>query len=337
MQAETDFNKLQLLLKGSSEKHFVLCDHNTYRHCYDLFCNQLGFTIEPIIIDAGESIKNLNTCEFVWQTLIHQHAGKGTILINLGGGVVSDIGGFAAATYKRGIKYVNVPTSLLAMVDAASGGKTGVNFKHYKNMIGLIQQAEMVLIHAPFLKTLPQNHIKNGFAEMLKHALLNGSEDLHQLMSETNFDYLITENAILKSLTIKETIVAQDPTEKGLRKVLNLGHTLGHAIEYAAQELDKEIFHGEAVALGLIAALKLSVIKIQFNRAMAETMIAFIRHHYETPNWLKSNHVIILNAVAQDKKNSHQQINMVLLKEIGQPVYDIACTVEEIEKVLAEI
>ncbi len=159
MPASVEFYGLVNLLQSSGGKHFVLCDENTYQHCYDLFCNQIGHTIAPIILKPGEAQKNITTCEFVWQTLLDEQAGKDAILINLGGGVVSDIGGFVAATYKRGIKYVNVPTSLLAMVDAATGGKTGINFKGFKNIIGVIQQPEMVIIHTPFLKSLPEEHI----------------------------------------------------------------------------------------------------------------------------------------------------------------------------------
>ncbi len=337
MPATVEFSRLVNLLQSSGGKHFVLCDENTYQHCYDLFCNQIGYTGAPIILKPGEAQKNITTCEFVWQTLLEQQAGKDAILINLGGGVVSDIGGFVAATYKRGIKYVNVPTSLLAMVDAATGGKTGVNFKGFKNIIGVIQQPEMVIIHTPFLKTLPAQHLKNGFAEMLKHALLNGSEDLYLLISNKDINFYFNEDIILKSLAIKEAIVAQDPDEKGLRKTLNLGHTIGHAIEFAAQENGNNILHGEAVALGLIAALNLSVTKMNFNQNEANEIITFIRKHYPTPTWLRASHKSILEAVWQDKKNNHHQIKMVLLQAIGQAVYDVSCTVEEIEKVLMEI
>jgi 3-dehydroquinate synthase len=273
----------------------------------------------------------------VWQTLLDEQAGRDALLINLGGGVVSDIGGFVAATYKRGIKYVNVPTSLLAMVDAATGGKTGVNFRGLKNIIGVIQPPELVIIHTPFLKTLPNQHLKNGFAEMLKHALLEGSEELHLLINNVDIHAFYNDDIILKSLAIKEAIVAQDPNETGLRKILNLGHTIGHAIEFAAQKNANNILHGEAVALGLIAALKLSVTKLNFNQNEAGAIIDFIRKHYPTPTWLNICHKALLDAVLQDKKNNDQQIKMVLLKAIGQPVYDVSCTLQEIENVLLEI
>jgi 3-dehydroquinate synthase len=337
VEAVIEFSGLINFLQNSGGKHFVLCDENTFANCYHEFCKQVGEPMQPIVIKVGETQKNINTCELVWQTLLEHQAGKDAILINLGGGVVSDIGGFVAATYKRGIKYVNVPTSLLAMVDAATGGKTGVNFKHLKNIIGVIKQPEMVMIHVPFLKTLPTQHLRNGFAEMFKHALLKGTQEVTHLMNEIDITQHFNEKVILKSLAIKEAIVAQDPTEKGLRKILNLGHTIGHAIEFASQEAGEEILHGEAVALGLIAAIKLSVIKMNFDHIEAENIIKFIRIHYTTPSWIRLNHRAILQAVLQDKKNSEQQINMVLLQAAGKPFCDVICTVEEIEKVLIEI
>jgi 3-dehydroquinate synthase len=335
--ATTKFNDLINLLKDSNAKPYVLCDENSYTYCYPQFCEILGFQIHPIIIKVDESLKNIQSCESIWHSLMEDRAGKEAILINLGGGVISDIGGFAAATYKRGIKYVNVPTTLLAMIDAATGGKTGVNFAHFKNMIGLIQQPELVIIHAPFLKTLPLQHLKNGFAEMLKHALLNSHEHLSEILNVTDFLTPLDENSILKSMAIKEHIVTLDPNENGFRKTLNLGHTVGHAIEYAALEHNYEMLHGEAVALGLIAALKLSVNKLNFNESKAETIIQFIRNIYPTPLWVKHHHETIINAIWQDKKNSHQQIKMVLLKDVGNAVYDIVCFQEEIAQVLNEI
>jgi 3-dehydroquinate synthase len=223
------------------------------------------------------------------------------------------------------------------MVDAATGGKTGINFEHFKNIIGVIQQPALVVIHPSFLETLPEKHIKNGFAEMLKHALLSSKQEVEAILSNTEFSPLLSEASILKSLAVKEAIVANDPNEKGLRKVLNLGHTLGHAIEYVAQENGFEILHGEAVALGLIAALKLSVIKLNFGKSEADVIIKFIQLHYPTPIWLKDHHIGIIEAVKQDKKNTHQRIKMVLLEELGKPVYDVICSKEEILMVLGDI
>ena len=337
MKAKTDFEELISFVQYSKGQCYVLCDENTFKHCYEVFCRLIAFPVQPIVIKAGEAQKNIATCEFIWQKLIDNKADKNACIINLGGGVVSDIGGFVAATYKRGIKYINVPTSLLAMVDAATGGKTGINLGHFKNMIGLIQQPEMVVLHAPFLNTLPKKHLKNGFAEMLKHAILNGKDALNELTLNKDITPQLNEKVILKSLAIKEDIVAQDPQEKGHRKILNFGHTIGHAIEYAAQENGCEILHGEAVAIGMIAALKLSVLKLEFDCNEADLVINFIRSHFSTPAWISANHNKIINAILQDKKNSNQEINMVLLADYGKPVFDVVCTLDEIAKILLEL
>jgi len=337
MKASSNFSELKNLLNSITGKAFVLCDENTYKYCYQSFCEQIGQQLQTILLPAGEETKSMANCEYIWKQLLQEQAAKDTLLINLGGGVITDIGGFAAATYKRGINYVNVPTSLLAMVDAASGGKTGVNFEHFKNIIGVIQQPALVVIHPSFLETLPEKHLKSGFAEMLKHALLSSKEEVEAILSNTEFPPLLNETSILKSLAVKEAIVSKDPNEKGLRKVLNLGHTFGHAIEYVAQENGYEILHGEAVALGLIAALKLSVIKLGFNKTEAQAIINFIKLHYPSPAWLKEHHTNIIEAVNQDKKNTNHSLRMVLLEEVGKPVYDVVCSTEEILMVLGDI
>ena len=337
MKVATDLYALKELLNSFKGKVFVLCDENTFTHCYEMFATKIGQSFQTIIIKAGEETKNLRTCEIIWNNLLNEEAHKDALLINLGGGVLSDIGGFVAATFKRGIKYVNVPTTLLAMVDAASGGKTGVNFHHYKNIIGLIQQPELVIIHTPFLNTLPEQHLRNGFAEMLKHALLSSSNDLDELIAGYESKSFLTQESIFKSLAIKEAIVAKDPNEKGLRKVLNLGHTLGHAIEFAAHENNHTILHGEAVAIGLIASLKLSVLKLNFDANKAQSLISFINQIYAVPKWLISSHDKISQAIIQDKKNISNNITMVLLKELGKPVYDIPLRLKEIELVLKDM
>jgi len=337
VQAQTDFTSLISLLNSCKGKQFVLCDEHTFVHCYPKFSSLIGQQISPIVIKTGEAHKNLATCEIIWHNLLNDGADKNTLLINLGGGVVTDIGGFAAATYKRGINYVNVPTSLLAMVDAATGGKTGVNFSHFKNMIGVIYAAQMVVIYVPFLETLSQQHLKNGFAEMLKHSLIASEEQLQEYLSLGDISEAYHEKAILKSLEIKENTVKQDPTEKGLRKVLNFGHTVGHAIEYAAQLNEYDILHGEAVAIGMIVALKLSVNKMNFDAEKAAEIIRFIEKNYQTPTWLNSCQADILKAILQDKKNSEQEIKMVLLAQIGKPVYDVSCSIEEIAAILLKI
>lgn len=331
MRTQNSFHQLHEIIESVTGKVFLLCDENTYFHCYEQLIQNLKVRIYPIVIKPGENEKNLQTCTYIWNILTTENADKQALLINLGGGVITDIGGFVAATYKRGIKYINVPTSLLAMVDAASGGKTGVNFNHLKNMIGVIYPPKLVVIHEPFLKTLPPQHLKNGFAEMLKHALLSNEEELNQIINSSHINLYLTTDNILNSLSIKEKIVAQDPNENGLRKVLNLGHTIGHAIESVAMQIGVNILHGEAVAVGLIVMIKLSVSKMNFDPIKAQKITHYIYSNYSVPNWLLEQKSILLKATLQDKKNSHNQIKMVLLKDVGHPVYDINCTIDEIE------
>jgi 3-dehydroquinate synthase len=337
VRALTQFTELIQLVKSNVNSCFVLCDENTFKHCFPVFSTQIGQTLKSIIIQSGEVQKNMATCEYIWQRLLEVNADKNAILINLGGGVVSDIGGFVAATYKRGIKYVNIPTTLLAMVDASTGGKTGVNFEHYKNIIGVINQPAMVVIHTPFLKTLANGHLKNGFAEMLKHALLNSNDAIDELMQIDINLLQLNDNTILKSLEVKEAIVALDPLEHGPRKVLNFGHTIGHAIEFAAQEKGFEIFHGQAVALGMIVAIKLSTFKMGFDQSKANSIIQYLKLNYPTPNWVKYSYSTILKAILQDKKNHNNEVKMVLLSEIGKPVYNITCSITEIESAFTEL
>ena len=231
---------------------FILVDENTLEHCLPLLPN---FDYQIIKIESGERNKNIETCQKIWQNLLNNNADRKALLINLGGGVISDMGGFCASTYKRGIDFINIPTTLLAMVDATIGGKTGIDFGFQKNMIGLFSLAKTVLIDATFLKTLNYRQIKSGKAEMLKHGLIANEQHFTQIISSAipNLDL------IKASIAIKQEIVSTDPFEKGIRKSLNFGHTLGHALEayYLANNLD--ILHGEAIAQGMIWAIQLSV------------------------------------------------------------------------------
>ena len=337
MPTTNSFHQLQDLIKSVTGKIFVLCDENTYFHCYEQLIQNIEVPVYPIIIRPGENEKNLQTCTYIWNILMAENADKNAILVNLGGGVITDVGGFVAATYKRGINYINVPTSLLAMVDAASGGKSGVNFNHLKNIIGVIYPPQLVVIHEAFLKTLSPQHLKNGFVEMLKHALLSNENDLNQIINCGIINNYINTNTILHSLSIKNKIVAQDPLEQGPRKVLNLGHTLGHAIESVAMQIGANILHGEAVAVGIIIMLELSVLKLNFDPVKAQKIIDFIYLNYSVPNWTKEHKSSLIKATLQDKKNSHNQIKMVLLEDIGQAVYDIHCHTDEIEAAIMSL
>ena len=318
--------KLKQIFDKTS-KVFILTDENVAQFWlpeveYWLNCKN---AVE-IVIRAGERHKNLQTVQRIWRTLMKQHADRNSLLINLGGGVVTDLGGFAASTYKRGIKFVNVPTTLLAMVDAAIGGKTGIDFGGSKNQIGTFAEAEEVIIDLVFLETLPQREICSGLAEMLKYGFIADSNLLN--VSLENYQQYITRCG-----EIKREIVMQDPTEKDLRKVLNFGHTLGHAIESHCLTTDYPLLHGEAVALGVLGALWLSVRQCGLDEKVLqdfESQLPMLLSEVEI-SLSESDIEPILGYLVHDKKNKGEKPQFVLLEAVGKPVWDV-----EIEPNLVE-
>lgn len=282
-----------------------------------------------IVIKAGEQHKNLQTVQRIWKTLMKHHADRNALLINLGGGVITDLGGFAASTYKRGIKFINIPTTLLAMVDAAIGGKTGIDFGGAKNQIGTFAEAEEVLINPVFLETLPERELRSGLAEMLKYGFISDAK-LLEINLENCHDF------ILRAGDIKREIVSKDPTEKGLRKVLNFGHTIGHAIESHCLTTDYPLLHGEAVALGMLGALWLSVqqcglgekvlqdFEKQLPMLLLEADISLSEADIEP----------ILSYLVHDKKNKGEKPQFVLLEAVGKPVWDVEVEPELIKEAL---
>lgn len=318
----------QLVSDKKYSKVFLLTDENTHQFCFPKLVGHLDFEFEILEIDAGEAYKNIDTCMGVWEALSELEADRKSLLINLGGGVVTDLGGFVACTFKRGIDYVNIPTSLLSMVDASIGGKTGVDLGLLKNQIGVISNPELVLIDVSFLETLPANQLRSGFAEMLKHGLIQDINYWNRLiaLSELYTDDL--EQLIYESVIIKKQVVEQDPNENGLRKTLNFGHTLGHAIEsHSLQDKDlKPLLHGEAIAIGMVMASFISSKSLGFpeedNIDIAKT-ITSIFGHVPIP---EGTFEPIIELLKFDKKNSHGNINFVLLEHIGQPKID--CKVE---------
>ena len=282
-----------------------------------------------IVIKPGEQHKNLQTVQRIWKTLMKHHADRNVLLINLGGGTITDLGGFAASTYKRGIRFVNVPTTLLAMVDAAIGGKTGIDFGGAKNQIGTFAEAEEVLIDPVFLSTLPRREIISGLAEMLKYGFI-ADPNLLEINIKNYQDY------ILRCGDIKREIVLKDPYEKGLRKILNFGHTLGHAIESHCLTTECPLLHGEAVALGMAGALWLSVKQCGLDEK--------VMHDYEKrlPMLLSEADLALSDAdvepimdyLAHDKKNKGEKPQFVLLEAVGKPVWDAEIDVDTIEQSL---
>ncbi|MGY0392415.1 3-dehydroquinate synthase [Bizionia sp. KMM 8389] len=300
---------------------FILVDQNTHNSCLPQFLQQLETTlqIEIIEIEAGETHKTIETCVGVWNVLSELGADRKSLMINLGGGVVTDLGGFVASTFKRGMKYINVPTSLLAMVDASVGGKTGVDLGHLKNQIGVINTGEMVLIDTAFLQTLPENQLRSGLAEMLKHGLIFSRDYWNKFSTQAieNYDDLIYESVI-----IKNNIVTQDPLEQNLRKTLNYGHTLGHAIEsYFLSHPEKEsLLHGEAIAIGMILATYISTETSNFPITECQAIKTVLKRVFGEVNITASDYDAIIELLKYDKKNEHGNINFVLLEDMGKPI-----------------
>jgi 3-dehydroquinate synthase len=281
-------------------------------------------TIEIIEIEAGEQHKTIETCVGVWNALSELNADRKSLLLNLGGGVVTDLGGFVASTFKRGIKYINIPTSLLAMVDASVGGKTGVDLGTVKNQIGVINSGDIVVIDTSFLDTLPQNHLKSGLAEMLKHGLIKDQIYFETLTDLSKLTLNDLDDLIYKSVIIKKTIVTEDPNEKGIRKHLNFGHTLGHAIEsYFLESEDKsDLLHGEAIAIGMILECYLSAELLKFSKGDLQRITKAINAIYQPVHFENNDYAPIIELLKYDKKNEHGKINFVLLEAIGKPKID---------------
>ena len=292
-------------------------------------------TATHITIQPGDARKDLTTLTQVWTTLSEQHATRHSCLLNVGGGMVTDLGGFAASTFKRGIAFVNLPTTLLAMIDASVGGKTGINFMGLKNEIGAFCEPRAVLIDSTFLKTLDARNLRSGYAEMLKHALIAQPDRLHTLLAfdleRPNLHAL--QALIAESIAVKARIVAQDPHEQQLRKVLNFGHTIGHAFESFAMRRTP-ILHGYAVAYGMICELYLSHVKCGFPLRELQLAVQFIREHYGRLLITCDDYDELLQWMLHDKKNTHNRINFTLLRAVGDYQLDQTATNEEIKSAL---
>ncbi len=310
-------------------KVIVLCDSNTVEACLPYFNEQSQISMDHlIVIPAGERHKTLQTCSDVWQQLVDCGADRYTLLINLGGGVVGDLGGFCAATYMRGIDFIQVPTSLLAQVDASVGGKTGIDFNHYKNMVGVFAQSNAVYIDTAFLRTLPPAELRSGFVEMIKHALIADRAIWEDMQSWPTLSIDRLRTSIPQSVQIKHNIVVADPLESGLRKQLNFGHTVGHALERLILSRKQHIRHGEAVAFGIVVAIALSRLILNFSSVDARNIVDYIRPFCSQ---IPSNTDIssLIEIMRSDKKNKNQSIRFVLLKSIGE-----VCTDQEVDEQL---
>ena len=325
------YKELNNYLKNNHfSKLFIIVDTNTHVHCLPRFISKLetNLTCEIIEIDAGEAHKNIDTCVGVWNALSELGADRKSLIINIGGGVVTDLGGFVACTFKRGLKYINVPTSLLSMVDASVGGKTGIDLGPLKNQVGVISSGDMVIVDTGFLDTLPQNHLKSGLAEMLKHGLIYDRAYWNKFLNLNTLTLDDLDALIHQSVEIKNHIVTEDPNEHGLRKTLNFGHTLGHAIEsYFLSQTDKEeLLHGEAIAIGMIMEAYISSDLLGFPKDDLKTIKETFLKIFKRVTIEASDHHAIIELLKYDKKNEHGNINFVLLEKIGMPKID--CLVE---------
>lgn len=317
---------------------FIVTDTNTFVHCLPCLDARNISEEKIVIIKEGEDYKSLESVIRIWSVLSEKGARRNAVLVNVGGGLVTDIGGFAASCFKRGIRCLNIPTTLLSQVDASVGGKTGINFHGLKNEIGTFALPEKVLIDVCFLKTLPSRQILSGFAEMLKHALLKGGSHFERIL-EVNlrkFGGSEAEDLIRESVAIKSGIVTSDPRENGIRKALNFGHTVGHALESMAIEKHREWYHGDAVAYGMIAELYLSVQKMGFDPTLYERIRAFIKENYPSYKSLATGEELYA-LMLHDKKNEREGVNFTLLRQPGKFVIDNYCSREEILQALEEL
>lgn len=298
----------------ATEKAIILCDSNTKR-CLEYLhvaCPQTQ-DLSVIEIPEGELHKNLKTCEMVWYQLTEHGADRNTVLLNLGGGVVTDLGGFIASTYMRGIRFVQIPTSLLGMVDAAIGGKTGIDFGGLKNMIGTFARADAVLVDSNFLKTLPSRHYRNGLAEVLKHAFISDASILDLMYA--NEDELIS-----RSVKVKMDVVARDEYESGERKKLNFGHTIGHAIESHLLEAENPVLHGEAIAAGMILESFISTKLVGLSEPDLQKILQLTDSIFSRVSLSKTDWSEVKKLLIHDKKNKNGEVRFVLLKSIGEAV-----------------
>lgn len=313
---------------------FILTDENTHRYAMPLLSkSEICQKAKEIVILADDSNKNIENLTTIWKALGEGGATRKSLLINLGGGMVTDMGGFAAATFKRGIEHINIPTTLLGAVDAAVGGKTGINFGGLKNEIGAFKQPSAVLINTEFFKTLASEHLLSGFAEMLKHGLISNIESYNRLLQFDicNPDYATLLALVEESVAVKERIVEEDPLEKGIRKYLNLGHTSGHAIESLAIKRGTPVQHGYAVAWGLVCEAILSHLKLGFPQKEIYRIAEYIKNNYGTFNISCNDYPYLYEKITHDKKNESGRINYTLLKDVGIVDINVAVTKEEIE------
>lgn len=318
----------KFLASKKYSKALVLADENTVAKCYSLIEQALPLR-NVLTVKSGEEHKNLETCSTIWQAMTDAQLDRHSVLIILGGGVLGDMGGFCAATYKRGIDFILIPTTLLAQADASIGGKLGIDFNHLKNHIGAFKQPALTLLHTGFLKTLPQTELRSGFAEVIKHTLISDRQLWNTIRTKS-----LTEqdwSALLKqSAEFKYSVIDQDPFEKGLRKILNAGHTVGHAVETYCLANGNKILHGEAIAAGLIAESWIAVQKNMLDEHALKQITEYILGIFGKLSLPESSFQAIAGLTLQDKKNNGNSVLAALPDGIGKAKWDVEISLEEI-------
>jgi 3-dehydroquinate synthase len=332
--------EMQQVLAGSGAECFILGDTNTLRHCLpELLAHVPALRNSATIsVEAGEASKDIAVCQDIWQHLIASAADRQVILVNLGGGVVTDLGGFIAATYKRGIRCVHVPTSLLGMVDAAIGGKTGIDLAGVKNVVGAFHDPLGVYVHVPFLKSLGKRELLNGLAEMIKHGLVRDADHWEAITTAPLHDLDALAPLVQRSAAIKAEVVRQDPREKDLRKVLNFGHTIGHAVEAHSWEgSQRPLLHGEAVAFGMVCATYISWRMDMLDREAHDRIIRQLFELYKPYALESTDHHRIIELMRNDKKNASGEFRFTLLTGIGSAEVDVPVTAAQVQDALEQM
>lgn len=315
----------QLIAAGGYSQILVLVDRNTNDHCLPVFQTMMtNLTDYDIIeVDPGEENKNIDFCIGVWKTMLDFGADRKALMINLGGGVVTDMGGFAASTFKRGIDFIQIPTTLLSQVDASVGGKTGIDLDNVKNIIGTFTQPQAVFISSKFLTTLDERQLRSGFAEVIKHGLIF-DKDLFELCKKTNPTKENLNDIVFRSVEIKNEVITQDPTEKGLRKILNFGHTIGHAVEgYSMHHDNDPLIHGEAIAVGMICEAYISFKTNGLSEKELNEIVLIFGDNFAHYNLVADSYEELFTLMANDKKNEANKLGFALLNSIGGCDYNL--------------
>jgi len=322
------------LLQDKYSRVVVIVDEHTKEHCLPLIEKFIPIGSIVICIPSGESHKHLRTCEYIWNEMTKANLDRKAIVVNLGGGVIGDMGGFCASTYKRGIDFIQIPTTLLSQVDASVGGKLGVDFHNFKNHIGVFCEPQAVIIDVNFLKTLPPLEVRSGFAEIIKHCLIADKLKWSEISVKTLEQQDLYDLAV-HSVKIKSKIAEEDPTEKGLRKILNFGHTVGHAVEsYFLEIPGKRLLHGEAIAVGMIAESYLAFKKGFISQTDLDSIVKYIISIYGRVTIFDFDIENILPLTLQDKKNEHNVIQGSLLKTIGEANFNQPISLKEVKESL---